>query len=309
MPDAAETAQNPMDVAVNGRFVPAQEATVSIHDAGFTHAVGLFETFQAYHGRVFRLERHLARMTESAKQLGLARELPAEKITQTVEGLLKHNGVQRCRLRLTVTAGAVPMRAPEGEIQPPEPTIAVVPEPPTAIDPAYAERGVTAVIYRQGANPFDDTAGHKTLAYWSRLRSLRQAAQVGAGEALWLNVTNHLASGAVSNLMLVKDGQVFTPIARGEELPEALSAPVRPGVTRETVLELAQGLGLPVHRKMLSVDDLLGADEAMLTNAGWGVLPVTRVEQAEIADGQVGEVTRQLMTGLAGLIDSECGGA
>ena len=165
--------------------------------------------------------------------------------------------------------------------------------------------GITVLIHGPAASPFDDQAGHKTLNYWSRLRSLRRAASAGAGEAIWLNVTNHLASGAVSNLLLVKDGVLLTPFARGEEVPEALRAPVLPGVTRAAVIELAHAQNITVQRKMLTVQDLLEADEVMLVNSGWGVLPVTKVEQHAIGDGQVGAMTTSLREGLSDLIERE----
>ncbi len=184
-------------------------------------------------------------------------------------------------------------------------TVAIVPSEPTSYDPAYFRDGVTVVIHGPAASPFDDHAGHKTLNYWSRLRSLRRAAAAGASEAIWLNVTNHLASGAVSNLLLVKDGILLTPFARGEEVPEALRAPVLPGITRAAVIELAHQLGLGVQRKMLTVQDLLEADEALLTNSGWGVLPVVRVEKSDIADGKVGPITTRLREALSELIENE----
>jgi branched-subunit amino acid aminotransferase/4-amino-4-deoxychorismate lyase len=148
-------------------------------------------------------------------------------------------------------------------------------------------------------------AGHKTLAYWGRLRTLRQAASAGAGEAIWLNVTNHLASGAVSNIFLVKDNELLTPFARGEEVPAALPAPVLPGVTREAVIELAQAASLPLQRRMLSVNDLLEADEVFLTNSSWLILPVTKVEKKPIGEGKVGPVTQRLRESLLDLIARE----
>ncbi|MEM7624900.1 MAG: aminotransferase class IV [Planctomycetota bacterium] len=277
-------------------------------DGGFQHAVGLFETFQVYHGQPFRLDQHLRRLAGSARELGLAEELHTEPLAEAVRQTIKHNHLERARLRLTVTAGTLSLlvaadeSAPQVQVQR---TVAIVPSEPTNYDPAYFRDGITAVIHGPAASPFDDNAGHKTLNYWSRLRSLRRAAAAGAGESIWLNVTNHLASGAVSNLLLVKDGVVFTPFARGEEAPEALRAPVLPGVTRAAVTELAHEAGVAVMRKMLTVEDLLGADEVMLTNSGWGVLPVTKVEQKTIGDGKVGPMTEALRVGLVALIEKE----
>lgn len=296
-----------MDTYLNGQFYPPGEARVGVEDAGFQHAVGLFETFQAYHGTVFRLDRHLTRLKASAKQLGLSKQLDPGPLAEAVAQTLAHNGIDRARLRLTLTPGDASLLRPESG-QTPQPTLAIVPAEPTAYDPAYFESGVTVVLYNQAANPFDPVTGHKTLAYWARLRSLRQAAGVGAAEALWLNVTNHLAGGAISNIFVVKDGQLLTPIARDEEAEGALPAPVLPGITREAVIELAEDAGLTVARQMVSVDDLLGAEEAFLTNSGWGLLPVTKVEKANIADGNVGPIATQLRSALNDLIERETKG-
>ncbi len=281
---------------------------MSVADAGFQHAVGLFETFQVHQGRPFRLQQHLDRLAGSARELGLAGDFNTAPLAEAVRQTITHNQLVRARMRLTLTAGTLSMLQADAQGQPAvqvQRTVAIVPSEPTAYAPEYFTQGITVVIHGPAASPFDDNAGHKTLNYWSRLRSLRRAAAAGAGEAIWLNITNHLASGAVSNLMLVKEGRLLTPFARGEEVPEALRAPVLPGVTRATVIELAHQHGIEVVRKMLTVEDLLEADEVLLTNSGWGVLPVTQVEQRKIADGQVGEMTTQLRLGLNAMFVAE----
>ena len=297
-----------MDVYLNGQMVAIADARVSVEDAGFTHAVGLFETMSAVHGRAFRLGEHVRRLADSAKELGLARALDSESLAQAVKQTLEHNGLENARVRLTVTAGEVSLLKSSSSDEPPASTVLVVATEPVSYDAAYFGNGIMALIADQGANPFDGNAGHKTLSYWQRLRTLRQAAAVGAGEAIWLNIGNHLASGAVSNVFLVKDEILLTPIAHGEEVEGSLRAPVLPGVTRAAVMEIAERIGLGVERRMLDVNDLLDADEVFLTNSSWHVLPVTRVEKDPIHDGQVGPITRQLRKELLTLIDSECGG-
>ncbi len=318
-----------MQVYLNGRMVPRGEARLDPADAGFQHGVGLFETMAAYHGRVFRLDRHLGRLARSAAELGLARELDTAGLADAVGRCLEANGLERARVRLTVTPGPVdrpgPGAAADGSNgsdgsdgsngsdslapghSPSAMTVLVVAEPPTEYDPAYFERGIRVVVGSQAANPFDPNAGHKTLNYWARLRTLRRAASVGAGEAIWLSVTNHLAGGAVSNVFLVRGGELLTPIAHGEEVEGALPAPVLPGITRAAVLELAEARGIPVARRMLSVTDLLDADEVFLTNASWHVLPVTGVEKKTIGEATVGPTTRALREALLETIERETG--
>ena len=128
-----------------------------------------------------------------------------------------------------------------------------------------------------------------------------------AGEALWFQFTNHLASGSVSNVFLVRGGELFTPIARGEEERGALPAPVLPGITRETVIQLAAERGLTVHRRMLDIEDLTNADEVFLTNSSWGVLPVVGIEAETIRDGRVGPVVRDLREDWLARVASETG--
>ncbi len=301
-----------MDIYLNGTFHAPDDARIRVEDAGFQHAVGLFETFQAYAGRAFRLDDHLARLAASARQLGLAADLKTGPLADAVFQTIEHNRIDRARIRLTLSAGTLSMlkTGPDGQPQPQaRQTVAIVPQPPTQYDPGYFERGVTVRVHGPAANPFDETAGHKTLNYWARLKALRHAATLGAAEAIWLNVTNHLASGCVSNLLLVKDGVLLTPFARGEEVEGALPAPVLPGITRGVVLQLAQAQGIDVKRRMLGIDDLLGADEVMLTNSGWGILPVTAVERTTLGDGSVGGLTQQLRQGWLDAIASETGSA
>lgn len=292
-----------MKIFLNGQFLPIESATLRVEDAGFQHAVGLFETMAAYHGKVFRLHQHMARLAESARQLGLAMKIDQGALASAVEATVAHNELDRARLRLTMTAGPISLLKPQAD--PPLPTLLIVPSEPTVYAPEYFTQGITALIAPPLANPFDPLAGHKTLSYWSRLRTLRQAAALGAGEAIILNITNHLAGGAVSNVFLVKDGELLTPIARDEEVEGALPAPVLPGITRGVVIECAQAMGMTVHKQMLTVEQLLEADEVFLTNSSWHVLPVSKVEKKVIGSGGAGEVTQSLRDAVLAKIEEE----
>jgi len=293
-----------MDVFLNGKMLPPDQALLPADDAGLQHAIGLFETMSAYHGRIFRLSQHLERLRDSATQLGLSKGLDVDALTQAVQITLDHNQIDRARIRLTITAGSMSMLSGASGT-PATGTVLIQPTPPTEYDPKYFQEGITVLIAQPGANPFDPLAGHKALNYWGRLRTLRQAASAGAGEAIWMNITNHLAGGAISNLFLVKDGELLTPIARGEEVDKSLPAPVLPGITRAAIIELAQAKGITVQKRMLSIEDLIEADEAFLTNSSWHVLPIGKVEKSDVGLGKAGEMTIQLRESLLALIEEE----
>ncbi len=211
-----------------------------------------------------------------------------------------------------------------------QPTLLIVAQPATAYPREMFERGVGVTVADMKANPLNPFEGHKTLSYWPRLRELQVAATKGAAESLVFQVTNHLAGGCVSNVFLVKNGTLFTPWAMGENNPTsaeeqasdaaiasatgdkagagsgmrggALPSPVLPGVTRKWVMDWADDELVDVERRMLTIADVLDADEVLLTNSSWGVLPVVRVEREAIGDAVVGEVGRRLVAAWQGVV-------
>lgn len=297
-------------VYLNGEFFEdASKARVSAFDAGLQHAVGLFETMLGVgpreaggDPRIHRLAEHLVRLADSVEQLGLAQTFHAEPLADLLIEALRRWGMtgpeSRARVRLTVTGGDLNLLS-SGHAAAHRPTIMIVVQEPTPYPAEMFERGVGVVLADVRLNPLDPFEGHKTLNFWRRLSAMQAAAARGAAEALFFQVTNHLAGGAVSNAFVVKGGRLLTPIARGEETERAgggaaLASPVLPGITRLAMIENASEMGIEVEKRMLTIDDVLTADEVFLTNSSFGVLPVVRVERNQIGTGEPGEVTKRL---------------
>lgn len=294
----------PLTAWLNGSLVPMDAARVSAFDAGFQHAVGLFETMMARNGRVVRMMDHLARLHGSARELGLVDRLRVEPLADAVEQTLERNGLRDARIRLTLTAGDMNMlAATPGKVH--DPTILIQVQPPTRYPDALFEQGVGVRVADGRLNMLDPFAGHKTLWYWPRLRELQTAGAAGLNEAVWFDVANGLACGCVSNIVVVKDGVVRTPIARGEEAQGALRSPVLPGITRAAAMRCAQQLGYAVDRARLDISHLLQADEVFLTNSSWLALPVVRVEASVIGSGKPGEATMRIRKALLELAEAE----
>lgn len=293
-----------MKIWVNGTLLERDDAKVHVLDAGLQHAVGVFETMQARSGVIFRGQNHLQRLADSGRELGLLERLNTVPLLDAAHATVAANGLSAARVRLTVTGGDLNALTTGGG-GPVDPTIIITATPPTQYPDTFVTEGVTATIAEGRDNPFDLMAGHKTLNYWSRIRELQVAAQKEAGEALRFTVSNHLASGSVSNAFLVRDGVLQTPIARGEEEQGALPSSVLPGITRAAVIEIAERLGIAVERRMLDIEELLGSSELFLTNSSWGILPVVRVERETIGSGLVGDVTSRLRAELVATIVEE----
>lgn len=284
-------------VFLNGAFVERDDARIGAFDAGLLHGVGLFETMSARADGdgvvVQRLDEHLERLKNSARDLGLTENLRTGPLGEAVLETVKRSGLERARVRLTVTGGDLNLLETKGRSQH-TPTVMVTAQPATVYPGTMFEQGVMASLADARANPLDPMAGHKTLNYWWRLRELQSASAKGAAEALVLSVSNHICSGCVSNMFVVKDGSLVTPTARGEEEKGALPSPVLPGITRAAVIEAAKAQGIECERRLMTIDDLLGADEVLLTNSSWGVLPVVRVEAEAIGDGKPGPIGQAL---------------
>ena len=292
-----------MKVWINGDFYERDLAKVSVFDAGFQHGVGLFETMQARGNRIFRLEDHLRRLHDSARELGLTERLQEQPLAEAVQRTVDENGFPRTRVRLTLTGGDLNLLSKDGT-SPVDPTILIVAQPSTSYPEEFFLNGVTVVVSDGRLNPLDPTSGHKTTDYWKNIRALQLAGTHGASESLWFSVTNHLGCGSVSNIFLVRDGVLCTPLARGEEPEGGLPSPVLPGIVRRTVFEVAESLGLTVKKEMLTIDDLHTADEVFLTNSGWNVLPVVQVEQHLVSSGP-GATTKLVMRAVNTLLDSD----
>lgn len=277
---------------INGDLTTVDEARVSAFDAGIQHGVGLFETLLARGDRVVHLLQHLDRLEASVRETRLSSRMRPDGIAEAIHRTVKAADLPASRIRVTITGGDLNLLHGQGGEH--DPTIMVVAQPATNYPDELFDRGVRVTVADARANPLDPLAGHKTLDYWSRLTELQSAAAKGASEALWFMVSNHLAGGCVSNVILVKDDEFITPIARGEEPEGGLPSPVLPGIVRAEVLGWAAGEGRAVRREMIGIETVLTADEVLLTNSSWGVLPVVGLEQETIASGAPGPVATAL---------------
>jgi branched-chain amino acid aminotransferase len=263
--------------------LPAADAKISIFDGGFLHGAGLFETMRADFARVFRLEAHFDRLLGSAEKLGLPIERPDLPLTQDFVELLERNQLTTARIRMTVTVGSMhtTTAAPDQPALNVCVTATELPPYPAELD----ERGMSVLITTFTQSNVDPLAGHKTINYLPRLLALQQAHRMACGEALWFTPQNLLAEGCISSIFVVKAGALATP---------PLNTPVLPGVSRAVLFEIAAEESIEAHERPLNINDVLDADEILLTNSSLQVAPVCRVEKKEIGSGKPGPMARRV---------------
>ncbi len=270
---------------------------MSVFDAGFTHAAGLFETMFARNGRILWFSEHIERMLSSAKALDMPIAMDVDAVKGGALELLAANSLKEARMRITVTAGQVP-RPGEEPVAPTEPTIVITASPATSHPAELYKHGMRVCICPYKQSCYNPLAGHKTLAYLPRLLAMREAAERRCNEALWFNTENQLAEGSVCNVFTVLKGTLITP---------PLDTPVLPGTVRKSVLELAKRNGIPTEERTMIIDDLLASEEVFLTGSIMRIMPVTAIEKHEVGDGRPGEVTKRVSDLYTELIAEECG--
>lgn len=269
-------------------------------DRGFLLGDGLFETVRLYRGRPFRLGQHLARLEESANRIRMA--IPQALRERVMDALAVANCVGDGSLRITLTRGAGPGLLPPDP--PGEPTLRIevrtfgsdpgafnagggrtFPDVsgPTGYGSVY-ESGLEArILGRVDENAL--TVGMKGIGYLERITALLLAREAGAQEALLRNGAGRVVAGSSSNLFLVRDGALRTPRVEDGALP---------GITRQVVLELARELGLGMELRAPDEEELLDADEIVLTSSLRELTPVVGVDGKMLGSGKPGPIFQAL---------------
>jgi branched-chain amino acid aminotransferase len=288
-------------VFLNDKLLDIDKACISAADSGFLYGAGLFETMRSHNGVVFALQDHLERLFASASTLSINNPYDRQYIKDAIYKLLQANELTDARLRLTLTNG--PMSESDEQRKP---TLLITATKLQTYPQEFYKNGVTVVLCPFRQNPNDPTCGHKTTSFFSRMLALSLAHQKRAAESLWFTPDNRLAEGCISNVFLVKDSVLYTPL---------VTTPVLPGIARKTVCRIAAENSIELVEKDLYINDLLGADEVFLTNVIMQVLPVAGIEKhtpvlscesKNGGDGKVGPVTKKLQNCYAEVFKQVC---
>ena len=267
-----------MNVAyLNGSFVPATDALLRADDAGMQFGRGVYETFRCRRGAVFRLSRHLQRLQAGAALLGISIPPVIESLAAVVDALCRRCGLDDARVRLTLTAG------PPGD----GPTFLIQARPATDYPLDLYSRGMVATVATVRRNETSPLSGIKSLNCLDNVMSREQAQSAGADTALLLNTRGLVAEASTANVFVVRNRSLLTP---------PMDEGALPGVTRGAVIDLASEAGLTVLERPLTLEELLLSDEAFLTSAIMGVMPLVRVDGQAIGEGRPGAVTARVRT-------------
>lgn len=272
---------------VGGDYVPVAEARIPLLDHGFLHSDLTYDVPAIWDGRFFRLDDHLDRFEASLRKLRLASPIPRREIRDRLVEMAAISGIRDAYVMMIVTRGLRYIRqyAPE-ECENAcylmvTPYLWVMDE---AVQAAGGSAIVARTVRRTPPGAIDPTV--KNLQWGDFTRGLLEARDRGATYPILTDGDGNLTEGSGFNVVLVKDGTLHTP-RRG----------VLEGVTRRTVLEVADSLGIPWVMDEVPVSLAYACEEIMFVTTAGGVMPVTTLDGRPVGDGQVGPVTKRIWQG------------
>ena len=275
-------------VLLDGRPMSPETAKVSVFDRGFLYGDSVFEALRTYGGRPFALDRHLARLAESASRVFIELPVSLEQIGREVESAIVGAGNAESYVRLTVTRGV-------GEAMGLDPGLSrhalrvVIVTPLKSPPPETYREGVSVISHRtERVTDHSAASGAKVGNYLMAVLANREARLAGAAEALIVDGRGCVVEGATSNVFVVaKDGALVTP-------PE--SDGILLGITRQAVLDVAGELGIAVRFESLPLDAVTDAAEVFFSSSIRELVPVVSVDGIKIGDGMPGTTTLRLLT-------------
>ena len=268
---------------VRGEYVPIGEACVPITDWGFLRSDATYDVVTVWEGAFFRLDAHLDRFLASCARFRLDPGRSRAEITAVLERCVSLAGLRRSYVEMIVTRGQPPWGSRD---------------PRQAVNQFYAfavpyvwiandqqrQRGLHLRISDVQRIPAASVDPRAKNYHWNDLTmGLLGALDAGADTVVLTDAAGDVVEGPGFNVFAVTGDRLVTP-AEG----------VLEGVTRRTVLEMAQALGIPCEIRALAASEARSAQEVFLSTSGGGVLPVTRIDAHAVANGEVGPVTAQL---------------
>jgi len=281
---------------MNGRLVEFDKATTHVMSHALHYGSGLFEGIRCYKTTqgpaIFRLREHLVRLEHSCKVYRMEIPYRREELEQACFDAIRANGLEECYIRPIVyrgfgTVGLNPLKSPV------EVVIAVWPWGRYLGDDAI-ENGVDACVssWRRSGLGSSPALAKATANYMNSQLIKMEAITNGYAEGIALDSNGYVSEGAGENIFLVQDGHLYTP---------PVSSTILPGITRNSIMTLAEEAGIDVRRVAIPRGMLYTCDEAFFTGTAVEVTPIRSVDRIAVGDGKPGEVTRRLTREFLGI--------
>ena len=266
---------------INGAFVRAEDAMISIFDSGFIGGVSIFDTLACWRGSIFKLQTHLARFERSAHAAMIPLRVSGGELADLVIETTRRSELRDAYVQVLATRGKRPSPSAWSN----EPTLIVYAVPYVWIVPREKIANGISVIVPATRN-WSPTVVDPKIKNFNRMHSYMarlEADQAGADDVVMLDERGYLTESRGANLFLVRGGTIYSP-----------RTGILEGITRETVFEIAAALGLPAEERDMTPFDLYVAEEAFLSTTAGGIIPVVQADGRTIGAGAPGSITKRI---------------
>lgn len=273
---------------VNGRLLPAAAPALPVADRAFQLGDGVFETLRVRRGVPVELDGHLRRLHAGLDTLEIRLHWSDTEIAAAIAETVARNAPADAAVRVTVSRGAPESRGllPTGwrDVRA---TVVVQAWPNAGVPAQVLERGLRAIVSTARRDPSSPLAGVKTISRAEYVWTKLEADRAGVDDAISLTLDGHVAEATTASLAVVMGNVLRTP---------PLSTGVLAGTTRDWLLSAdgAAAIGLDTGEAAFGLDELLGADEAILCSSVAGILPLVEVDGRPIGEGRPGPWARRL---------------
>ena len=275
---------------LNGSFQPFNDTNIHLLSHTLHYGLGAFEGVRAYEtesgGAIFRLGDHTKRLFDAANKINITIPYSLEELEAVQKEAMIKNNLKEGYIRPIVFLGSESMGLRAKDLVSVNVAVACW-EWPSYMDPEAKKKGISIIKspYQQYDNPL--YSNNKIIGtYINSIMALHDAIAKNADEAILMDKNGFISEGSGENLFIVKDSKLITP-----KIDFCLN-----GITRQSVIEIAQNLGIEVQEKDLLFDELVNADEAFFSGTAVEITPITNLDKSDIGEGLRGPVTEMLQS-------------
>ena len=265
-----------------GRYTRHLDAVVSIDDRGFQFGDGVYEGLAVYKGQIIDIEPHQARLFRSLAELDMDPPMSDDAMRVVYQQVIKKNHVYNGFLYIQITRGVAKRdhAFPKASL----PTLVVTCRPQDY--QAIRKRALGGAKAVTGQDERWGRCDIKSINLLPNVLGKQKARAAGAFETIMLDGDGMVTEGTSSNTWVVKDNTLYT---------RSIDDNILAGVTRMTVLSLAEELQMKIVKLPVSLDELFAADEVFLTGTSSCVMPITEVDGKQIGSGKPGSIGLKLI--------------
>ncbi len=267
-------------VYTNGRYLPYHQAHVHVEDRGFQFADGVYEVIYFKNRQLIDRDGHFERLQYSLDNISLNRPMNMQALQHICQQVIKRNRMNNGSIYLQITRGTARRDFPFPKN--PKPSVIIIARRTATPTPQKVKKGVKVITVPDQRWARCDI---KSIALLPATLAKQAAKEAGAFEAWQVNETGYVTEGSSTNAFIIKNEQIIT---------HPVSNSILKGITRTTLIELAEKAGYTVDERRFTVQEAKEADEAFLSSTTNFILPVVQVDAQIIGNGKPGDISLTL---------------